>query len=144
MADVSIGDCERFVARLFALGSYAELEASGLAGDACDLTRVARDLAPLWSAPGVRITETLVNGARVDVRVVAGDGREWLAVLWVAGASPAITLSDVNVYQRPLPFRGDGPGTVVVLNGPSSVGKSALMAAFAAAASTPWACVDEP
>ena len=36
------------------------------------------------------------------------------------------------------------PGMVVVLNGPSSVGKSSLIAAFADAAPTPWACFDEP
>ena len=50
----------------------------------------------------------------------------------------------VQVYERPAPFAAMTPGRVVVLNGPSSVGKSATMAAFVAQQPTPWACIDEP
>src|SRR5205085_556140 len=106
---------------------------------------LARELEPLWAAPNLRITDLRVNGARIDVRVRSDSGAEWLAVLWVAGEPPAgLTLVDVTVYARPLEFRASGPGMVVVLNGPSSVGKSSTMAALADAASTPWACFDEP
>jgi chloramphenicol 3-O phosphotransferase len=133
-------DTERFVHQLIGLRSGAELQRSGLVADSSHAERIARDLAPLWVAPGLRVERIRVNGPRVDVRVYAADGRAWLAVMWMTPTA----LRALELYERPHPFPGRQPGTVVVLNGPSSVGKSALMAAFADAAETPWACFDEP
>jgi chloramphenicol 3-O phosphotransferase len=75
--------------------------------------------------------------------VRAEDGRAWLTVMWV-NVVPTTELVSMEVYERPIAFQPRPPGPVIVLNGPSSVGKSSLMAAFADAAETPWACVDEP
>ena len=134
------GDPERLVGQLLRLGSRAALRGSGLVADPSDVERVARDLAPLWAAPDLRVERVRVNRARVDVRMRAADGRAWLAVMWMTPTA----LRALELYERPRPFPGAEPGMVVVLNGPSSVGKSALMAAFADAAETPWACFDEP
>jgi chloramphenicol 3-O phosphotransferase len=67
-----------------------------------------------------------------------------LAVLWLDDTRSPALVAAVTMYERPNPFRPGHAGRVVVLNGPSSVGKSSLMTAFAGAATTPWACVDEP
>ena len=144
MSDIAIEDCETFVRRLLRLGSEAELSRSGLVAESGHVERVARALTPLWDASNLRVTEIRINGARVDVRIEADDGRAWLVVMWVEARPSVIALADVSVYERPPAFRGAVPGVVVVLNGPSSVGKTSTMAAFADAAPTPWACVDEP
>ncbi len=53
-------------------------------------------------------------------------------------------LESITVYPRPRRFGGVRGGLVIVLNGPSSVGKSTLMRTFAERAVTPFACIDEP
>jgi chloramphenicol 3-O phosphotransferase len=128
------------VQQLIGLGSRAALQRSGLVADSTAVEHIARDLAPLWVAPDVRVERVRVNGARVDVTMQAADGRAWLAVMWMTPTA----LRGLELYERPRPFPAGRPGMVVVLNGPSSAGKSALMAAFADAAETPWACFDEP
>jgi chloramphenicol 3-O phosphotransferase len=117
-------------------GTDAAVLAAGTDGDA-----IARVTAGVWAASAVRVVETRVNGGRVDVRVESGDDA-WLLVLAVS-PTPARIL-DVVIYERPPPFAPEAAGTVVVLNGPSSVGKSTLMRAFTDVAATPWAFVDEP
>ena len=52
-------------------------------------------------------------------------------------------LEAVTVYERPAEFYGRAGGLVVVLNGPSSVGKSSMMREFADRAPTPFACLEE-
>ena len=134
---------EQLVRRLLLVRSRADLDDSGLVATAADAAVIARELEPLWRAPGLHITEFRVNGVRGDVRLRSEDGRAWLVVLWVgSGRSPKLVA--VTTYERPREFRNGHAGCVVVLNGPSSVGKSSLMAAFADAAATPWACIDEP
>lgn len=136
-------DYERLVRRLLRVRSHAELDESGLLAESSDSATIARELEPLWRASTLEVTELRVNGARCDVRIRSDDGRAWLAVLWVDDTrSPALIA--VTMYERADPFRPGQAGLVVVLNGPSSVGKSSLMAAFADAATTPWAYVDEP
>src|SRR5271154_401424 len=130
MAEPPFDHCRRLVRDLLRMGSRTELEQSGLIAEAADADRIEADLAPLWDAPTLRVAEVRVNGPRVDVRVHSDDGRAWLMVIWVGGDPPAKVVA-TSVYGRPRVFRGTRPGVVVVLNGPSSVGKSALMAAFA-------------
>ena len=67
----------------------------------------------------------------------------WLVVAWFAD----LTLDEaesIAVYPRPHRFGGVLGGLVIVLNGPSSVGKSTLMQTFGDRAVTPFACIDEP
>ena len=138
-----LDDYEQLIRRLLRARSIAGLNREGLLAESSDAAEIARELEPLWRTSGLEVTEVRVNGARVDVRIHSDDGRAWLAVLWFDDRrSPKLVA--VTTYERPNGFRSGEAGLVVVLNGPSSVGKSSLMAAFADAASTPWACVDEP
>ena len=138
-----LNDYEQLIRRLLRARSIAGSNREGLLAESSDAAEIARELEPLWRTSGLEVTEVRVNGARVDVRIHSDDGRAWLAVLWFDDhRSPKLVA--VTTYERPNGFRSGEAGLVVVLNGPSSVGKSSLMAAFADAASTPWACVDEP
>jgi chloramphenicol 3-O-phosphotransferase len=100
-------------------------------------------LAPVLASPGLRAVSSVRNGRRRDIRVSSSDGRAWLVVVW-EDAEDSGRVESVTVIERPMPFRGRSGGLVVVLNGPSSVGKSSLMRAFADRATTPVACLDEP
>lgn len=142
MAGSSRDRYQQFVLLLIRAGSLAGLQRSGLVAEAADNEQISRELVPAWDSAGVQITEIRVNGTRVDARLESTDGRAWLAVLWTDADAPT-QVSEVTLYERP-PTYQQRSGRVVVLNGPSSVGKSSLMAAFADAASTPWACLDEP
>jgi chloramphenicol 3-O phosphotransferase len=134
---------ERLVLRLIDAGSTAGLERTGLVAESVDAAQIARGLAPLWNSIARLVTEIRVNGVRVDARLQSDDGRAWLAVLWLTDTSPSRVVG-VTTFERPPVFAGRPPGLVVVLNGPSSVGKSSLMAAFADAEPTPWSFFDEP
>jgi Chloramphenicol 3-O-phosphotransferase len=136
-------DDEVLVLRLIRTGSLVQLERSGLVGVAADAEQIAQALTPLWDSSSVSVTEIRVNGTRVDVRLESGEGRAWLAVLWMEGG-PSTAVLEATLYERPPMFQGRPSGLVVVLNGPSSVGKSSLMKSFVDMASTPWACLDEP
>jgi chloramphenicol 3-O-phosphotransferase len=89
------------------------------------------------------VTEVRQNGRRVDARVVGERGDAWLVVVWFTDLTLRAAKS-ISVYGRPAHFRGAPGGLVIVLNGPSSVGKSTLMNTFADHAVTPFACLDEP
>jgi chloramphenicol 3-O-phosphotransferase len=83
------------------------------------------------------------NGRRVDVRLRDDQDRAWLVVVWFTDRS-LDGVESITVYPRPHAFDGVAGGLVIVLNGPSSVGKSTLMRTFADRALTPFACIDEP
>jgi chloramphenicol 3-O-phosphotransferase len=99
-------------------------------------------LAPLASAQGLRVTEPLVNGQRVDFSAYSETGREWCVVLRVSDG-PSMKVENVSVFERPAPFSGIPGGFVIVVRGPSSSGKSTLMAALGDLADTPWIRFDE-
>ena len=141
--DSETNDFEQFVLRLIRTGSLVGLKGSGLVAEAV-VEQIAHDLRPLWASAAVRVTEVRVNGARADVRLESADGRAWLAVLTATEGRQPIELLAATFYERPPIFQGRPSGRVVVLNGPSSVGKSSLMATFADAATEPWSCLDEP
>jgi chloramphenicol 3-O-phosphotransferase len=99
-------------------------------------------LAPVASAPGLRMDEPRVNGRRVDLSAYSETGQEWCVVLRVSG-SPSTKVENVSVFERPAPFAGIPGGFVIVVRGPSSSGKSTLMAALGDLADTPWIRFDE-
>ena len=99
--------------------------------------------AALQEAGELSVTEVRKNGLRVDARFRAGTGDRWLVVIWFSDES-LDGVESVTVYPRPKPFDGSIGGLVIVVNGPSSVGKSALMRAFVNQAQTPFAAFDEP
>ncbi len=101
------------------------------------------DLADVRDAGRLSVVDVRQNGRRVDVRVEGEHDDAWLLVVWFAD----LTLDEaesISAYPRPHRFRGVPGGLVIVLNGPSSVGKSTLMRTFADRAVTPFACLDEP
>ena len=142
-SDPSTVEAQALVRQLLDTRSDAALAASGLLSVSMSVSSVAAQLEPLWDADDVQVLDTRVNGPRIDARLRAGDGRAWLIVLW-ATATQTPRVESVTVYLRPQRHGVAPPGLVIVLNGPSSVGKSTLMRAFADTATTPWAYVDEP
>ena len=101
------------------------------------MVKGARDDGPL------AVVDLRRNGSRIDARVHGEGDEAWLVVVWFSDGS-LTEVESVTVYPRPEPFDGLPSGRVIVLNGPSSVGKSSLMRAFADRARTPFACLDEP
>jgi chloramphenicol 3-O-phosphotransferase len=99
----------------------------------------ADGLARVGDARDRRVTSVAVNGRRVDVVVVAPPAQEWRVVLEVDDGC----LRSVVVFERPPRFVGVDGGRAVVVNGPSSAGKSTVMSAVLKASSTPWVMFDE-
>ncbi|MEO6468773.1 MAG: hypothetical protein ABIP21_06710 [Acidimicrobiia bacterium] len=133
----------RLVLRLLAATSADALNHDGLVAPEADANAIDRQLGLLRDAPNIDVLNVRRNGRRVDARLRADNGSDWLVVAW-ASHSTLEAIESVTVYERPEPFRGRSLGLVIVLNGPSSVGKSSLMRAFADSADTPFACLDEP
>jgi chloramphenicol 3-O-phosphotransferase len=95
------------------------------------------------AADELSVVEVRQNGRRVDARVRSEQGAAWLVVVWFTDPT-LVEAESITVYPRPHPFDGVPGGLVIVVNGPSSVGKSTLMRTFADRAVTPFACLDEP
>lgn len=105
-----------------------------------DLERIDGELRRIRDAGDVEASSIEVNGRRVDAHLSFGD-REW----WIALAlSPdELLVERASAFERPRPFAGIEGGIVVVLNGPSSSGKSSVMRAIVELASEPWVAFDE-
>jgi chloramphenicol 3-O phosphotransferase len=86
------------------------------------------------------VVSLAVNGQRVDV-VARGGGRVWRVVF---GTSDGATAEWVSVYERPTVFNGVVGGRAIVVNGPSSSGKSTVLRAIRSMSSLPWVVFDEP
>ena len=97
-------------------------------------------LGPVASATGREVTWVAVNGRRVDATVVAPGGREWRLACSIDGDG----VHSASVFERPRRFEGVPGGRAVIVDGPSSVGKSTVMSAVAARSTTPWVVFDEP
>lgn len=86
------------------------------------------------------VVSVAVNGERVDVVARAGE-REWRVVF---GTSDGTSAEWVSVYERPPVFGGVEKGRAIIVNGPSSSGKSAVLQAIRSASALPWVVFDEP
>lgn len=95
-------------------------------------------IAPIAAVKGWSIDWVTVNGRRVDVGVAA-PGREWRVVLSI----DSMGVHSASAAERPPFFGGVLGGRAVIVNGPSSAGKSTAMDALLAAADTPWVKFDE-
>jgi chloramphenicol 3-O-phosphotransferase len=111
---------------------------SALTPDPVRAAEIVAALGPVALAPGRRATWLVANGRRVDATVVAGD-REWR----LASSIDEDGVHSATVLERPSAFVGRSGGRAVIVNGPSSAGKSATMAAVVERASTPWVAFDE-
>src|SRR6185369_5792309 len=81
-----------------------------------------------------------INGERIDI-TATGAHHDWRVVI---GCEDGVSAKWVAVFRRPTPFAGVAGGCAVVINGPSSSGKSALLAAIAEHSTDPWVAFDEP
>ena len=97
-------------------------------------------LGALRDATDLDVVSLSVNGERVDVVARAGE-REWRVVF---GTSDGAVADGLNVYERPPLFSGFVGGRAVIINGPSSSGKSTVLHAIRSACAVPWVVFDEP
>jgi chloramphenicol 3-O-phosphotransferase len=105
-----------------------------------DVPAIAAQLAPLRDRKQLAILSLAVNGERVDV-VAAGEDLEWRVVF---GTVDARRISWLSVFQRPPEFAGLAGGRAVIVNGPSSSGKSTVLHELRSRSSVPWVVFDEP
>lgn len=96
-------------------------------------------LTPVVSADPV-IDWVGVNGARVDIGIVSSSGQEWRVVCSI----DATGVHSARVFERPKPFLGIEGGRAVIVDGPSSAGKTTVMNAVLDRSSAPWVMFDEP
>jgi hypothetical protein len=96
---------------------------------------VRAELAKFAGAGRVRALRACRNGGRVDAMLVDETGSRWAVV---AGLDDQDMVAFLWVQREPAAFAGVPGGLVVVLNGPSSSGKSTLATAIQQAADTPW------
>lgn len=115
--------------------------------DAADRARLFRqlvgehaDLVALRDVGEVEIVELWSNGDRVDVRARSGS-REWHVVF---SASDGERADWVHVYERPPQYAGVPGGRAVIVNGPSSSGKSTVLQELRERGDVPWVVFDEP
>lgn len=94
---------------------------------------------PTVSAVAVGVSDGAER--RVDAVVHSHDGREWHVPFFVDEETSAVL--DLWVYERPGGFDAES-GLLIVVNGASGVGKSALLEALLEEATTPWIVFDEP
>lgn len=105
----------------------------------CD-TAPEGPLKEVRAALGLHVDSLQVNGDRIDATVSNNDDT-WRIVL---GATRPDYCDWLHVYRRPESFSAVPGGVAVVINGPSSAGKSTLLRAIRTASQLPWVCFDEP
>lgn len=111
-----------------------------LVTDSNDVSLIAAQLGPLRDRTDLEMVSLTVNGQRVDV--IARDGDlEWRVVF---GTSDATRIDWLSVFQRPPVFAGVVGGRAVIVNGPSSAGKSTVLNELRSRSSVPWIVFDEP
>ena len=94
---------------------------------------------PTVSAVAVGVSDGAER--RVDAVVHSHDGREWHVPFFVDEKASAVL--KLWVYERPGRFDAES-GLLIVVNGASGIGKSALLEALLEEAPTPWIVFDEP
>ena len=109
-----------------------------LTPDPVRAAEIVAALAPAAERSGRALTWSAANGRRVDA-VVSDGADEWRLACSIDGDG----VHSATVLVRPAPFEGRSGGRAVIVNGPSSAGKSTTMAAVLRRASTPWVAFDE-
>jgi hypothetical protein len=116
---------------LAAIGGGMEAERVG--PDAAGSVRA--ELAKFAGADRGQAVRACRNGGRVDVMLADESGSRWAVV---AGLDDQDLVTFLWVEREPAAFSSAPGGLVVMLNGPSSSGKSTLATALQQAADTPW------
>jgi chloramphenicol 3-O phosphotransferase len=128
---MSAAGADGFVAWLLAAVGGA-MDAGAVSPDAAG--SVQAELAKFAGAGSVQVVGACQNGGRVDAMLAGQAGPRWAVV---AGLDGQDRVTSLWVQREPAAFAGV-PGGLVVLNGPSSSGKSTLATAIQQAADTPW------
>lgn len=115
------------------ISGSGDADTSGVAPGAAGT--IQEGLAKFAGADGVQVKRSCRNGGRVDVTLTDMSGAWWAVV---AGLDRGDRVTFLRVQREPIPFTGAAGGLVVVLNGPSSSGKSTLATAIQDIADTPW------
>jgi len=115
------------------------MDASQLSLDAAG--SVQAELAKFAAAGSVQVVRACRNGGRVDAMLAGQAGSRGAVVAGLDGQDRVLSLW---VQREPAAFTGVSGGLVVVLNGPSSSGKSTLATAIQQAAGTPWIRLRRP
>lgn len=111
-----------------------------LVRDPADVSKVATRLHPLRERSSLEVVSLAVNGDRVDV--TARDGElEWRVVF---GSADGEQVDWLEVFRRPPVFTGVTGGLALIVNGPSSAGKSTVLREVRARSAIPWVVFDEP
>jgi chloramphenicol 3-O phosphotransferase len=112
----------------------------GLVAAEGDPAAVSSALDQLRTHRDLHVVSVAVNGRRVDVIARHGD-EEWRVVF---GSDDGTAVAWLSVFRRPPPFDGVVGGRAIVVNGPSSAGKSTLLREIQARSDDPWVVLDEP
>lgn len=122
---------------------FGQLEAPhrapALPADPAAASEVVAALAPVAAAQPLSVAWATMNGSRLDATVVSGE-HEWWVVLAVDDDG---RVREAGTVERPLYFPGVPGGRAIIVNGPSSVGKTTVMEAVVEVATTPWVLFDE-
>lgn len=111
-----------------------------LVNDPTVVSLIAARLESLRARTDLELVSLAVNGERVDVIARSSD-LEWRVVF---GTSDATRIDWLDVFQRPPAFHGVVGGRAVIVNGPSSSGKSSVLHEIRSRGGVPWVVFDEP
>ncbi|MDP2289788.1 MAG: hypothetical protein Q8M22_01280 [Actinomycetota bacterium] len=111
-----------------------------LVRDPDDVSKVALRMRPLRARTSIEVASFAVNGDRVDVTARSGDD-EWRVVF---ASADGARVDWLEVFHRPPAFSGVTGGLALVVNGPSSAGKSSVLREVRAHSAIPWVVFDEP
>ena len=130
-------DVARLLSEIVGRAGQPEMS-SALTSDPARAREIVAALAPIAQHGDTSVDWLTVNGRRVDVVIVMAE-REWRLALSIDGEGVHSALA----VERPDLFPGVPGGRAVIVNGPSSAGKSTVMDAVLAGADTPWVKFDE-
>ncbi len=112
----------------------------GLVRDPDDVAKFAMRMRSLRERTHLDVVSLAVNGERVDVTARDGDD-EWRVVF---GSADGERVDWLEVFHRPTVFTGVTGGLALVVNGPSSAGKSSVLREVRSRSAIPWVVFDEP
>jgi len=133
---VDLGDARQLVVDMLSRSQTA----ATWAHPSANLQRIDAELRGIRDAGDVEVSSIEMNGRRVDAHLLLGEREWWIAL---SLAQDELLVERVDAHERPRPFAGIEGGIVVVVNGPSSSGKSSVMRAVVELASEPWVAFDE-
>lgn len=135
---MSTADAVRRLLEEIVVASGATDRSAALTSDPVRAAEIIASLGCVADVPKRRVEWAVVNGERVDAAILAPE-REWRVVCSIDPGG----VQGATVFERPSRFDGIPGGQAVIVDGPSSAGKSSVMAAVVGRAHTPWVMFDD-